>query len=134
MNKYSDKFILNLLNLAEEYVNECLSNTKDFVTNKGEVIQIQDRHLPTIQYFLNIWIPLIKKDKTIGRTTYYEWLKSEDKIKQNTIKKIEDLFHSLSKDIVANEGKGIFYAKNCLGMHDRQQIETREVDSFDFDK
>ena len=134
MNKYTDEFILNLLNLAEEYVNECLSNKKDYVTNKGEVIKIQDRHLPTIQYFFNIWIPLIKKDKSINRDTYYTWLKSEDKTKSDTTKKIEALFHSLSKDIVANEGKGIFYAKNCLGMHDRQQIETREVDSFDFDK
>ena len=35
--------------------------------------------------------------------------------------------------IVANEGKGIFYAKNRLGMHDRQQIETRTVDKFDFE-
>jgi hypothetical protein len=39
----------------------------------------------------------------------------------------------LAADIVANEGKGIFYAKNRLGMHDRQQLETRSVDKFDFE-
>mgnify|MGYP003112872180 CR=1 FL=1 len=72
--------------------------------------------------------------QTKERSFRFKTDKSEDKIKSDTTKKIESLFHSLSKDIVANEGKGIFYAKNCLGMHDRQQIETREVDSFDFDK
>jgi hypothetical protein len=51
----------------------------------------------------------------------------------DTIKGIDDLFNSLARDIVANEGKGIFYAKNKLGMHDRQQVETRNVERFDFD-
>lgn len=40
------------------------------------------------------------------------------------IKSIDDKFRSLATDIVANEGKGIFYAKNRLGMTDRQQIDT----------
>jgi hypothetical protein len=44
------------------------------------------------------------------------------------------MFKCLAKDIVANEGKGIFYAKNALGMHDRQQLETRNVDKFDFEQ
>lgn len=26
-----------------------------------------------------------------------------------------------------------FYAKNALGMHDRQQVETRNVEKFDFE-
>jgi hypothetical protein len=60
-------------------------------------------------------------------------LKGEDKLKFETIKKIDELFKSLASDIVANEGKGIFYAKNRLGMHDRQQVETRTVDKFDFE-
>jgi hypothetical protein len=51
----------------------------------------------------------------------------------DTIKIIDDLFNSLARDIVANEGKGIFYAKNKLGMHDRQQVETCNVERFDFD-
>jgi hypothetical protein len=60
-------------------------------------------------------------------------LNGEDKLKFETIKKIDELFKSLASDIVANEGKGIFYAKNRLGMHDRQQVETRTVDKFDFE-
>jgi hypothetical protein len=51
----------------------------------------------------------------------------------DTIKTIDNDFNALARDIVANEGKGIFYAKNKLGMHDRQQVETRTVDKFDFD-
>ena len=94
---------------------------------------VMDRHIPTIDYFLRIWIPLIKKEKSIVRSTYYEWLQSDDQIKSDTIKKIDELFKSLAADIVANEGKGIFYAKNRLGMHDRQQLETRNVDKFDFE-
>ena len=73
------------------------------------------------------------KEKSIVRSTYYEWLQSDDQIKSNTIKKIDELFKSLAADIVANEGKGIFYAKNRLGMHDRQHLETRSVDKFDFE-
>jgi len=52
----------------------------------------------------------------------------------DTIKKIDELFKGLAVDIVGNEGKGIFYAKNRLGMHDRQQVETRNVENFDFDE
>jgi hypothetical protein len=37
----------------------------------------------------------------------------------DTIKNIEGMFTALATDIVANEGKGIFYAKNKLGMTDR---------------
>jgi hypothetical protein len=44
----------------------------------------------------------------------------------HTIKNIEGIFDALSIDIVANEGKGIFYAKNKLGMTDRNTIEDKE--------
>ena len=50
------------------------------------------------------------------------------------MKKIREHFDAVAEDVVANEGKGIFYAKNRLGMHDRQQIEQRQVDRFDFDE
>jgi hypothetical protein len=132
---YSEEFILNLEKLAQEYVKECLSHTREVVTNKGDIVYVQDRHIPTIGYFLSIWIPIIKDDKTISRDTYYRWLKETDgnPIKSDTIKKIDDLFNRLAKDIVANEGKGIFYAKNALGMHDKQHIENKNVEKFDFD-
>jgi hypothetical protein len=130
---YSDDFIKHLEELAYLYIQECISHQKETLSNKGEIVLVQDRHIPTIDYFLRIWIPLVKKDKTIHRDTYYTWLNSDDKLKSDTIKKIDDTFKCLAKDIVANEGKGIFYAKNALGMHDRQQVETRNVEKFDFE-
>jgi hypothetical protein len=41
--------------------------------------------------------------------------------KRDTIKEIDDLFKALAADIVANEGKGIFYAKNKLNWTDKVQ-------------
>jgi hypothetical protein len=131
---YSEEFIKHLDELAHIYITECLSHHKETLSNKGEVIMVADRHIPTIDYFLRIWIPIIRNEKTIHRDTYYTWLNSEDKLKTDTIKKIDNMFKCLAKDIVANEGKGIFYAKNALGMHDRQQVETRNVDKFDFEQ
>lgn len=113
------KITLNELEeLANEYIAECLENTKEQATQSGKIINVKDRHLPTIQYFLRIWIPM-KGKPTISRSTYYEWLSGEEKSKSDTIKKIDGLFESLAIDIVANEGKGIFYAKNKLGMTDK---------------
>jgi hypothetical protein len=131
---YSEEFIKHLDELAHIYITECLSHQKETLSNKGEVIMVADRHIPTIDYFLRIWIPIIRNDKTIVRDTYYRWLNSDDELKSDTIKKIDNMFKCLAKDIVANEGKGIFYAKNALGMHDRQQVETRNVDKFDFEQ
>ena len=131
-NFKSDEFIINLGEYANKYLSECLAHTKEVVSGSGKVIEVRDRHIPTIDYFLNIWIPLLNMEK-IGRTTYYEWLKSGDELKSNTIKRINDDFKALATDIVANEGKGIFNAKNRLGMHDKQHIENKTVDKFDFD-
>jgi hypothetical protein len=133
MNAKSTNFIMKLPEYADMYISECISHTKEVVTNSGKVMQVQDRHIPTVDYFLNIWLPLLKLE-SINRKTYYEWLKSEDELKSNTIKRIDSLFKSLAVDIVANEGKGIFYAKNRLGMHDKQHIENKSVEKFDFDE
>lgn len=58
-----------LMSLAWEYITECEENTKQHPTASGKIANIKDRHLPTISYFLKIWIP--KKGKpTISRTTY----------------------------------------------------------------
>ena len=131
-NFKSDEFIIRLGEYATKYISECIAHTKEVVSGSGKVIEVRDRHIPTIDYFLNIWIPLLNME-TIARKTYYEWLKSEDELRSNTIKRINDDFKALATDIVANEGKGIFYAKNRLGMHDKQHIETRTVEGFDFD-
>jgi hypothetical protein len=50
----------------------------------------------------------------------------------NTIKSIDDQFNALATDIVANEGKGIFYAKNKLGMTDKQQVDGSMTFKADF--
>jgi hypothetical protein len=127
------EFIEALPDYADRYLRECISHTKEVVSGSGKVVQVMDRHIPTIDYFLNIWLPLIS-DITIHRDTYYEWMKSSDEKKSDIIKKIDDKFKALATDIVANEGKGIFYAKNRLGMHDKQHIENKTVEKFDFDE
>jgi len=128
----SKEFIELLPIKAREYVKECMGNTKTHVAGSGKVVQVQDRHIPTVGYFLNIWL-YDNIGETINRSTYYDWLKQEDNEKSNTIKEVDTLFKDLAVDIVANEGKGIFYAKNRLGMHDKQHIEQKSVDKFDFD-
>ena len=121
--------------LAYQYIEECLANTKQHATGSGKVVDVMDRHIPTVGYFLRIWIPIQGKP-TIDRSTYYRWLDidtTEDDTKEihmlkcNTIKNIDQLFKELATDIVANEGKGIFYAKNRLGMSDKQHIETKDT-------
>lgn len=104
--------------LAWTYAIECTNHKKDHPTASGKVVQILDRKLPTINYFLRIWIPLTGKP-TISRTTYYNWLNGNNQEKLDTIKRIEGVFKALAIDIVANEGKGIFYAKNKLDMNDQ---------------
>lgn len=127
----SPEFVKNLEEKAYEYIDECLNNTRTHVAGSGKEVQVKDRHIPTIDFFLRIWLPK-ELGETINRSTWYEWLNQEGD-KSNTIKKINELFNALAKDIVANEGKGIFYAKNKLGMHDKQHIENKNVDKFDFD-
>lgn len=118
MNAKSDGFIESLPNWADEYIQICLNHTKEVATGSGKIVQLKERHIPTIDYFLNIWLPNNKGD-SIARKTYYEWLKSKDEVKSNTIKNIDDKFKALAGDIVANEQKGIFYAKNKLGWTDK---------------
>lgn len=121
-NFKTDEFIINLEKLAKEYIQECMSKTKEIGTGSGKIIKVKERNIPTIDYFLNIWIPIVKDFESISRKTYYEWLRSSNPLKSNTIKNIDDLFKGLAGDIVANEGKGIFYAKNKLGWTDKQEI------------
>jgi len=123
MNAKSEEFIISLSDWADKYIQECISHNKEVVSGSGKVVKIQDRHIPTIAYFLNIWLPMISGESIVPKT-YYEWLHNEDnELKSNTIKKIDEKFKSLAGDIVANEGKGIFYAKNKLGWTDKQQTD-----------
>jgi hypothetical protein len=124
----TDISLQHLEQMAYMYIDECLIYTKDHPTASGKIVQILDRQIPTINYFLRIWIPK-KKIPTIHRSTYYRWLNDEVNIdKCDTIKSIECLFNALATDIVANEGKGIFYAKNRLGMTDKAMLSTSHVE------
>jgi len=120
------QFVDRLEQLAWDYIQECINNTKEILSNKGTKEDVKDRHIPTIDYFLNIWIPLnYSKKDTIKRSTYYRWLKWDNTYKQKTIFNIDVWFKSLAGDIVANEGKGIFYAKNKLGWTDKSSTEIK---------
>lgn len=132
-NSKSKVFLYSLLNLSEEYLEECLNYRIEEVS-QGKVVNKIKRQIPTIDYFLRIWIPrnYSKKD-TIKRSTYYRWLNWDNTEKQRIIQFIDENFKALAKHIVANDDRGIFYAKNALGMHDRQQLEQRNVERFDFE-
>ena len=55
-------------------------------------------------------------------------------LKQTTaLKKIDETFQALAADIVANEGKGIFYAKNKLGWTDKMQSEQTNISILNID-
>ena len=110
--------------LSYKYIEDCMNFKKEHPTASGRLVHINDRQIPTIDYFLRIWIPKQGKP-TICRKTYYNWLNGEDELKLHTIKNIEGIFKALATDIVANEGKGIFYAKNRLGMTDKAQNEIK---------
>lgn len=115
----SNDFINELPEWANKYIDICLNHTKEVATGSGKIVSVKERHIPTIAFFLNIWMPKNVGD-TIARKTYYEWLNGNDELKSNTIKRIDDKFKALAADIVANEQKGIFYAKNKLGWTDKQ--------------
>ena len=121
----TDITLIHLEQLAYEYIEDCMKYRKEQPTASGKIVLILDRKIPTIDYFLRIWIPM-KGQPTINRSTYYRWLNETDNHdKCNTIKSIEGIFKALAVDIVANEGKGIFYAKNRLGMTDKALNELK---------
>lgn len=133
MNKHRQVDIEELLNLADEYCDECMNNTKTHVSGSGKEVQVLDRKVPTMKYWSLHWMK--KKGFDIFTRQYiYDIIKNEVHPLSDTMKKIREHFDAVAEDVVANEGKGIFYAKNRLGMHDRQQIEQRQVDRFDFDE
>ncbi len=102
------------------YVDECEEKRKEQLSNKGDIVKIEDRKMPTIDYFLLYWLPKnCKKNKTISRSTYFRWMNWENTYKQKVIKEIDSLFKSIQIDVVANEGKGLAYIKNKFGWADK---------------
>jgi hypothetical protein len=113
-----------LLEWADEYIDYCLNSTKEVATGAGVKI-IRERHLPTISFFLLIWLPR-QGFEFYNRSNYYEVLNREDHPCHKITKQIDELFRALAADVVANEGKGIFYAKNLLGWTDRAKNEEKQ--------
>jgi hypothetical protein len=114
-----------LLELALEYVKNCEEHTIEQATAKGSIVKVKSRKIPTFKYFTSFW--LRQKDFNFYcRQHFHEVLKLDEHPLNDTLKKIEEMFKSYAVDVVANEGKGIFYAKNFLGMTDRQQIDTTQ--------
>ena len=111
-----------LIELANQYCDECIENTNDHATGSGKVVQVSSRHIPTIDYFIRHWLRRQHFD-FYTRQHFYKVYKDNDHPLNDTIKSIDANFKTLALDIVANEGKGIFYAKNALGMTDKQQID-----------
>jgi hypothetical protein len=122
----SEEFITSLPDWANRYIDICLNHSKEVATGSGKIVNQKERHIPTIAFFLNIWMPRNCGD-TLVRNTYYDWLKGDCELKKDTIKKIDDTFKALAGDIVANEGKGIFYAKNKLGWTDKVDSKNENI-------
>ena len=124
-NDYRDIDTDKLTELAEQYCIYCSEMQKEVATGKG-VQKIKERNIPTIKYFVLHWL------KNQGFTFYerqyvYDVLKNESHPLSDTLKKIREYFDSLAEDVVANEGKGIFYAKNRLGMSDKQENQNNNT-------
>ena len=131
MNNYRDIDKNELQRLADEYCDYCIESTKEVVSGSGKVVQQKERHIPTVSYFLLHWLRR-QHFNFYKRTNFYDAMKNEEHPLSNTIKSINEQFNSLAADIVANEGKGIFYAKNKLGMTDKQQLDGNMTFKADF--
>lgn len=112
-----------LLRLAQAYCDECIDATQEQATGSGKIVSVKSRHIPTIDYFLRHWLRRQHYD-FYSRQHFGRVRKDEEHPLSSTIKGIDEDFKALAVDIVATEGKGIFYAKNRLGMTDKQQIDT----------
>lgn len=116
-----------LIKLAYEFVDECIDGKREMLSNSGKVVKLGDRKVATIEYFCNHWIR--RKDFDFYcRQHFYDALNNEVHPLSDTLKKIRGIFDSLAVDIVANEGKAIFYAKNRLGMTDKTDNTNRNIE------
>lgn len=116
------KFIDNLKEYAWHYIEECENKRKEQLSNKGTLVEVSERKMPVLDYFLMYWFPKnCKSNRTISRSTYYRWLKWDNSFKKKSIDEIDSLFKAVQLDVVANEGKGLAYIKNKFGWSDKQQ-------------
>ncbi len=118
--------------LAAQFILECSNNKIEQLSNKGEIVEVAKRRIAAWKFFCSNWLP--NKGFDFYTVEYsYEVDKDVNHPLSYTLKKVKAKIDGYSEDVVANEGTGIFWAKNRLGMHDRQQLETKNVDKFDFD-
>lgn len=122
-NQYRNINEKKLIELAYAYCDDCIDAVQQQATGSGKIVNIKSRHIPTVDYFIRHWLRR-NHFKFYSRQHFYKVIKDGDHPLSDTIKNIDEDFKTLATDIVANEGKGIFYAKNRLGMTDRQQIDT----------
>lgn len=113
-----------LIGWANEYIDYCLNSTKEVATSSG-VKEIRERHLPTISFFLLIWLPR-QGFEFYNKANYYNVINDVNHKYHLVVKEIDEIFRALAADVVANEGKGIFYAKNLLGWTDRAKNEEKQ--------
>ena len=113
-----------LIGWANEYIDYCLNSTKEVATSSG-VKEIKERHLPTISFFLLIWLPR-QGFEFYNKANYYNVINDVNHKYHLVVKEIDEIFRALAADVVANEGKGIFYAKNLLGWTDRAKNEEKQ--------
>ena len=112
-----------LIRLSYAYCDDCINATQESATGSGKIVAVKSRHIPTIDYFLYHWLRR-NHFEFYKRSNFYDAMKDTEHPLSDTIKSIDNNFKVLAVDIVANEGKGIFYAKNRLGMTDKQQIDA----------
>jgi hypothetical protein len=125
-NAYRDIDKEKLIELAQKYIDECEAMIKEVPTGKGVQV-VKERKVPTIKYWAMQWL---KKEgfDFYTREHLYSAIANSDHPLSYTLKKIRETFDAVAEDIVANEGKGIFYAKNRLGMSDR--VDTKQDTTF----
>jgi hypothetical protein len=127
--KFKDIDQQEMLELAYAYCDNCMLGKKEVATGSGKIVEIRDRYVPTIDYFLDHWLRMHNKE-------FYQrmqlWTIRQDPTHPyyELVTHIVTMFKSLAIDIVANEGKAIFYAKNALGMTDRATTENTNVETI----
>jgi hypothetical protein len=127
--KFKDIDEEKLMELAFAYCDNCMEGQKQVATGSGKIVEIRDRFVPTIDYFLDHWL---RKHDFEFYTKMGLWKVRQDPTHpyHEVANRIVFMFKSLAIDIVANEGKAIFYAKNALGMTDRATTENTNIDTI----
>jgi hypothetical protein len=127
--KFKDVDEDKLMDLAFAYCDNCMEGQKQVATGSGKIVEIRDRFVPTVDYFLDHW--LRKHDFEFYTKMGLLKVRQDPTHPYHEVdNRIVSMFKSLAIDIVANEGKAIFYAKNALGMTDRAMTENTNIDTI----